>query len=120
MGRILQALYPTPRAESKRVITFANRDDFISFRHHMYSMEAGKVKLAEAGPRFEMQPYEARYKFCMIFLLSPLIAELILLLLLLFYSRNLIFTFFCEDSTRNSGPRRSRKRVGFEAVYEYC
>ena len=60
VGRILQALYPTPRLESKRVLTFANRNDFISFRHHMYTTEEGKVKLKEAGPRFEMQPYEVQ------------------------------------------------------------
>jgi U3 small nucleolar ribonucleoprotein protein IMP4 len=58
IGRILQALFPIPRAESKRVLTFANRNDFIFFRHHMYTKEAGKVVLSEAGPRFEMQPYE--------------------------------------------------------------
>jgi U3 small nucleolar ribonucleoprotein protein IMP4 len=58
IGRILQALYPSPKPESKRIITFANKDDFISFRHHMYSKEKGKVILKEAGPRFEMQPYE--------------------------------------------------------------
>jgi U3 small nucleolar ribonucleoprotein protein IMP4 len=58
IGRILQSLFPIPRAESKRVLTFANRNDFIFFRHHMYMKEAGKVVLSEAGPRFEMQPYE--------------------------------------------------------------
>jgi U3 small nucleolar ribonucleoprotein protein IMP4 len=60
VGKILQALYPIPRPESQRVITYANRSDFISFRHHMYSKEGGKVVLKEAGPRFEMQPYEVR------------------------------------------------------------
>ena len=58
ISRIIQALYPIPKIESKRVITYANRDDFISFRHHMYSKENGKIVLKEAGPRFEMQPYE--------------------------------------------------------------
>jgi hypothetical protein len=28
----------------------------------MYVTEEGKVKLKEAGPRFEMQPYEVRTK----------------------------------------------------------
>ena len=60
LGRILQALYPIPRPESKRVITFANQNDFISFRHHMYTKEKGQVAIQEAGPRFEMQPYEVR------------------------------------------------------------
>ena len=63
IGRILQSLFPIPRAESKRVLTFANRNDFIFFRHHMYNKEAGKVVLSEAGPRFEMQPYEGVFLF---------------------------------------------------------
>jgi U3 small nucleolar ribonucleoprotein protein IMP4 len=66
VGRILQALYPPPRDESKRVLTFANRNDFISFRHHMIEgsgnpeRPGADVTLKEAGPRFEMQPYEVR------------------------------------------------------------
>jgi U3 small nucleolar ribonucleoprotein protein IMP4 len=61
VARILQALYPSPRPESRRVITFANRDDHISFRHHMYDKSnKGKVVIKEAGPRFEMQLYEIR------------------------------------------------------------
>lgn len=58
IGRILQALYPPPKSDCKRVITFANNNDFISFRHHMYSKDKGEIILREAGPRFEMQPYE--------------------------------------------------------------
>jgi U3 small nucleolar ribonucleoprotein protein IMP4 len=61
IARILQALYPTPRPDSKRVITFANNNDFISFRHHIYEKNKGEVELSEAGPRFEMQPYEVRF-----------------------------------------------------------
>jgi U3 small nucleolar ribonucleoprotein protein IMP4 len=60
VGRILQALYPVPKADSKRVITFANNNDYISFRHHMYTKEGLQVTLKEAGPRFEMLPYEVR------------------------------------------------------------
>jgi U3 small nucleolar ribonucleoprotein protein IMP4 len=60
VGRILQALYPIPKEDTKRVITFANNNDFLSFRHHMYTKEKGKVTLQEAGPRFEMLPYEIR------------------------------------------------------------
>lgn len=59
IARILQALYPIPRPESKRVITLANRSDFISFRHHMYvkdkAKNKGKCMIHESGPRFEMQ-----------------------------------------------------------------
>jgi U3 small nucleolar ribonucleoprotein protein IMP4 len=58
VGRIIQALYPVPRVESQRVITYANNNDFISFRHHTFNKDKGEVVLSEAGPRFEMQPYE--------------------------------------------------------------
>jgi U3 small nucleolar ribonucleoprotein protein IMP4 len=58
LGRIIQALYPVPKADSKRVITYANSNDFISFRHHTYTKDKGEVVLQECGPRFEMQPYE--------------------------------------------------------------
>lgn len=60
VGRILQALYPVPKPETQRVITFANRNDFISFRHHMYSKDKNNIVLKEAGPRFELQCYEIR------------------------------------------------------------
>lgn len=60
IGRILQALYPVPAKDSKRVLTFANKNDYLSFRHHMYRMEKGKAIISEAGPRFEMLPYEVK------------------------------------------------------------
>lgn len=35
-------------------MTFANEDDFISFRHHVFVKNSHKdVQLAEVGPRFE-------------------------------------------------------------------
>lgn len=57
VGRILQALYPMAKDSTKRVISYANQNDFISFRHHLYSQIKGEFVLKEAGPRFEMQPY---------------------------------------------------------------
>lgn len=57
---ILKHLFPVPKADSQRVITFANDNDFISFRHHVYKMVDGKIHLKEIGPRFEMQLYEVR------------------------------------------------------------
>lgn len=61
INRIIQALYPpVTKTDCRRVITYANRNDFISFRHHMYTMDKGQVQLKEAGPRFEMQPYEIK------------------------------------------------------------
>lgn len=32
VSNILKYLFPVPKEDSKRVITFANQDDFISFR----------------------------------------------------------------------------------------
>lgn len=33
---ILQSLFPVPKENTKRVMTFVNRDDTISYRHHVY------------------------------------------------------------------------------------
>jgi len=57
---ILKYLFPVPKEESKRVITFANQDDYISFRHHVYKKVQGKIELSEVGPRFEMKLYEIK------------------------------------------------------------
>ncbi|KAJ1642064.1 snoRNA-binding rRNA-processing protein imp4 [Coemansia asiatica] len=58
---VLKYLFPVPKADSKRVMTFANDSDFISFRHHVYVKSGhNEVQLAEVGPRFEMRPYEIR------------------------------------------------------------
>lgn len=53
---ILKFLFPVPKDESKRVMTFANDNDFISFRHHVFVKTSHKeVQLAEVGPRFQMR-----------------------------------------------------------------
>ncbi|XP_070558669.1 U3 small nucleolar ribonucleoprotein protein IMP4-like isoform X2 [Ptychodera flava] len=59
---ILKYLFPVPKDDSKRVITFANQDDYISFRHHVYKkVDNGKdIELQEVGPRFEMKLYEIK------------------------------------------------------------
>ncbi|XP_062522472.1 U3 small nucleolar ribonucleoprotein protein IMP4-like [Corticium candelabrum] len=58
---ILKYLFPVPKEDSKRVITFANQHDYISFRHHVYKKTGAKhVELTEVGPRFEMRLYEIR------------------------------------------------------------
>jgi len=36
VSSILKYLFPVPKVDSKRVITFANNDDYISMRHHAY------------------------------------------------------------------------------------
>lgn len=58
---ILKNLFaPGPKKDSERVITFANRGDFISVRQHVYVRTRDGVELAEVGPRFEMKLYELR------------------------------------------------------------
>ena len=64
---IIKYLFPVPRPDSKRIITFANNDDFISFRHHNYKKNAEEggdpnkhIELTEVGPRFEMKLYQIK------------------------------------------------------------
>ena len=55
---ILKYLFPVPKEESKRVLTFSNDSDYISFRHHVYTRSGKDVELAEVGPRWEMKLYK--------------------------------------------------------------
>lgn len=56
---VLKHLFPMPKIDTKRIITLANREDFISFRHHVYRKSDYKnVETKELGPRFEMKPYQ--------------------------------------------------------------
>ncbi|GAB2295858.1 hypothetical protein Dimus_030009 [Dionaea muscipula] len=58
MATILKHLFPVPKPDTKHIITFANRSDYISFRNHVYGKNSPKsVDLKEIGPRFEMQLY---------------------------------------------------------------
>lgn len=61
MADILSHLFPVPRVDSHRVLTFALTpgSDLISFRHHTFKSE-GKddPALSEVGPRFDMRPYQ--------------------------------------------------------------
>jgi len=59
---ILKYLFPVPKEDSKRVITFANHDDFISFRHHNFKkVDGGKdIELKEVGPRFQLRLYQIK------------------------------------------------------------
>lgn len=57
----LKFLFPVPKDESKRTMSFINQNDFISFRHHVFVKTSHKeVQLAEVGPRFEARPYEIK------------------------------------------------------------
>jgi len=56
---ILMHLFPVPKDQSQRVLTFSNDGDFISFRHHTWEIEGHKnIVLTEVGPRFEMRLYK--------------------------------------------------------------
>lgn len=61
VGDILKYLFPVPKADSRRVMTFANRYDIISFRHHVYKKTGHReIELQECGPRFDMKVYQIR------------------------------------------------------------
>mmetsp|Transcript_9635 Transcript_9635/g.18790 ORF Transcript_9635/g.18790 Transcript_9635/m.18790 type:complete len:289 (-) Transcript_9635:1160-2026(-) len=56
---ILKYLFPVPKVDSRRVISFVNRDDVIVFRNHTYSKPDYKtIDLDEVGPRFNMRLYQ--------------------------------------------------------------
>ncbi|CCJ28728.1 unnamed protein product [Pneumocystis jirovecii] len=59
---VLKALFPpSPKENSHRVITFANQEDYISLRHHVYLRTDSKnIELVEVGPRLEMHLYEIK------------------------------------------------------------
>lgn len=55
---ILKYLFPVPKEDSKRIMTFANHDDYISFRHHTYLTMNNQIEMKEIGPRFQMKLYQ--------------------------------------------------------------
>eukprot|EP00246_Nothoceros_aenigmaticus_P012031 TRINITY_DN3548_c0_g1_i3.p1 TRINITY_DN3548_c0_g1~~TRINITY_DN3548_c0_g1_i3.p1 ORF type:complete len:221 (-),score=21.96 TRINITY_DN3548_c0_g1_i3:18-680(-) len=58
-AKVLKYLFPVPKPDSKRTISFINKTDNISFRHHVFEKSAGKLAdLKEVGPRFEMRLYQ--------------------------------------------------------------
>jgi U3 small nucleolar ribonucleoprotein protein IMP4 len=68
VGNILKCLFPIPKSDTKRVVTFSNDgNDHISFRHHVYAKKTNSggnntdaVTLFEVGPRFEMRLYQIK------------------------------------------------------------
>ncbi|NWZ02812.1 IMP4 protein, partial [Loxia curvirostra] len=84
VGTILKHLFPVPRPDSRRVVTFANEDDVIlvrwvtrgdtdtppsppwasltppPHRNHIYRRRGRTVELEEVGPRFQLRPYLIR------------------------------------------------------------
>lgn len=60
VANVLRHLFPVPKVDAKRVITFSNDNDFISFRHHVFEKKDREVDLKECGPRFELQLYQLK------------------------------------------------------------
>ncbi|GAV79034.1 Brix domain-containing protein [Cephalotus follicularis] len=61
-ANILKHLFPVPKPDTKRIVTFATQSDYISFRHHMYEKPGGpkSIELKEIGPRFELRLYQIK------------------------------------------------------------
>ncbi len=61
LAEVLKHLFPSPKGESQRIMTFANQNDFVVFRHHNFEKEGEKtVKLMEVGPRFDLKPFQIK------------------------------------------------------------
>ena len=59
--QVLKSLFPVPKLDSKRVLSFINQNDFIVFRHHTHEKEDYKtVTLSEIGPRFMLKLYQIK------------------------------------------------------------
>jgi U3 small nucleolar ribonucleoprotein protein IMP4 len=63
IANILKHLFPVPKDDSKRVVTFANSDDYVSFRHHTYSAPKGakSIELKEVRGILCCAKGEVRY-----------------------------------------------------------
>lgn len=57
---ILKYLFPVPKEDSKRVISFSNHDDYIAFRHHTYKHVEREIEMFEVGPRFQLKLYQIK------------------------------------------------------------
>lgn len=57
---ILKYLFPVPKEDSKRVISFSNHDDYIAFRHHTYKYVEREIDMTEVGPRFQLKLYQIK------------------------------------------------------------
>lgn len=55
---ILRNIFPVPKLDSTRVLSFMNNDDYVSFRHHKYKKNKNDTDLEEIGPRFDLRPYQ--------------------------------------------------------------
>ncbi|XP_010554470.1 PREDICTED: U3 small nucleolar ribonucleoprotein protein IMP4-like [Tarenaya hassleriana] len=62
VSNILKHLFPVPKPDARRIVTFANQSDYISFRNHVYEKAGGpkSIELKEIGPRFELRLYQIK------------------------------------------------------------
>ncbi|XP_002136433.1 U3 small nucleolar ribonucleoprotein protein IMP4 [Drosophila pseudoobscura] len=58
--QILKHLFPVPKENSQRVISFLNHNDSIIFRHHQYKNINRELSLSEIGPRFVLKLYQIK------------------------------------------------------------
>ena len=61
-GNILKFLFPCTKDDSRRTVSFINKEDFICFRHHCFEQdkETREVTLTEQGPRFDLRLYQIK------------------------------------------------------------
>uniref|UniRef100_A0A1D1XLJ0 U3 small nucleolar ribonucleoprotein IMP4 n=1 Tax=Anthurium amnicola TaxID=1678845 RepID=A0A1D1XLJ0_9ARAE len=61
-SNILKHLFPVPKPDSKRIMSFINQSDCILFRHHVYLQHGGpnSMELKEIGPRFDLRLYKIK------------------------------------------------------------
>ncbi|KAH8417296.1 hypothetical protein KR222_008391 [Zaprionus bogoriensis] len=57
---ILKHLFPVPKENAERIITFVNNEDRIVFRHHQYKRVNKEIVLTENGPRFQLKLYQIK------------------------------------------------------------
>ena len=51
--------YNNNKQTAKRVVTFANRDDYVSFRHHVYTAPAGPKSVELKEVRCDLMRFDA-------------------------------------------------------------
>ncbi|THD22689.1 U3 small nucleolar ribonucleoprotein IMP4 [Fasciola gigantica] len=55
---ILVNLFPVPKDDTRRVITWFEDDDVICFRHHTFKYVEKELQIKEHGPSFDMRLYK--------------------------------------------------------------
>ncbi|QOU21933.1 snoRNA-binding rRNA-processing protein imp4 [Brettanomyces bruxellensis] len=60
LGQRIKHIPPGVKKESPRVISFVNKNDFVSVRQHLYVRTKDDVELREVGPRLEMRPFSIK------------------------------------------------------------